>query len=710
MTTDSPMPELASSRRGIVPVLAQQKLRKLYERIAVSPSTFYEEWRVCRNEHLPLSLDVLNDPSQPVCGPSGMPNDFKIQVLQPSVWISHQKYATSNDDAKTLILVVGFSEEQVVLSAALHVILFGCLRIVPVSSNAAWKTMDYGNVIEACWNTLRQNYERLKNLEWNVLAPALADGKRALIVEEDSPSSIFSSIRAWLKTNPHPMESVAIDATGGTKPMDSGASACAAYFNLPAYYIHATEYDPKLRRPLPHTTVYSLLDRPFTTFSFANRKSIKEAFDSENFTLALDLTEQLIQQIEPENGEFRDYFDREDRDNLSKLQGLLKRSLDWANARYERRYASPGSAIERPNSGNISNEAPVDRDIDDALCMMAEQIRLEKPNAGRQELIRRLRLQPKLFMKYIVNDYYRLRLLLGTQPSHDARATTARAENIREVVTVGYGMAESLLDSLLYLPVCRRRIHVHGTKPPNRIDQYDPSVVAKMREWGWIGPDPGFFHLASDQKLQLLSVGKAQFNDVRAATNGSRWLDDPSFPPNSLLPRQDVPDLSGKFSPSKRETDWLKNVFVRLWTPSSQNSSKPDFRLSPLLSSVAPDSWGEFLGIGQKYWKELRNDITHVRVPLDEKDSELAHRIIFEYLPRMIELYHRLSKIDVDEWGCERTSSTSLPISLPKEAEKDHWMTWIRDPAFSRESLVPWCQPGIDVESWLGLSLRKSST
>jgi hypothetical protein len=88
---------------------------------ANSPEDRIRLWTEKRSEHLVPTLTYLRGPRKSTDDPGE----------------SERRYL-SGERERVLLLMAGYSPEQLALSIALHVKEFGCTKVIPVSSSDAW--------------------------------------------------------------------------------------------------------------------------------------------------------------------------------------------------------------------------------------------------------------------------------------------------------------------------------------------------------------------------------------------------------------------------------------------------------------------------------------------------------------------------------------------------------------------------------------------
>lgn len=257
-------------------------------------------WSRRRKDHLPLTLEVLREAGAAETLRYGRGGTFQ-----------HATDPLSDSAPRVLLLVAGYSEEQLALCIATHVRFGGCQQVVPITTRE-------------CWRLVRETvHQSLHDLQvYEVDLPA-----KPLEVVANDPADIFRKINGWLRANPQ--AAPAIDATGGQKPMDAGALQVAAYHDVPAYYLDFAEYDREARRPKPYSCVYRPLPVPDRSFSLRTREQIREAFRGRNFDRAARLTDEMLA---PADGTFQ--LSEGSHEQFERARDLCRQCDDWMQVKY----------------------------------------------------------------------------------------------------------------------------------------------------------------------------------------------------------------------------------------------------------------------------------------------------------------------------------------------------------------------------------------
>lgn len=246
------------------------------------------EWSAQRPVHLPLTREVMKT------------------RLSASLRFGS---AEQKEGKPTLLLMAGYSPEQLALVVAAHV-KAGCTAVVPFTGRGVWN--DVQKDVASCLSIL--------GVDGRVLAESVE-------VDPASPADVFRKLIAWIRQ--HPTARCAIECTGGKKPMDGGAAHAASFYGLPAYYLDFDRYDAGLRRPLPWTCVYRELPLPDAAFGLPSRVRVFEAFRGGRFADASLVMTDVVRHAQASG-----FFEGEDLDELQRARGLVDEAAAWMDLRY----------------------------------------------------------------------------------------------------------------------------------------------------------------------------------------------------------------------------------------------------------------------------------------------------------------------------------------------------------------------------------------
>jgi len=528
-----------------------------------------ETWDYLRETHLPISLALL-----------------RIRLAGKSL-----KYGRENGDPQTnpsnrvLLLMSGYSVEQLVLCIALHYYEGRVRRVVP-----------FGGTIEVEGNSWdgpvkREVLEGLRLVGINV-ATDHQDQEcmyfdKVCPVEASNPAKVFQGIHSWARENAN--VECAIDVTGGQKPMDSGASYAAMYLGWPAWYLDFSKYHERLRRPLPYSLTYKSLVLPEAAFSHDSRKAIVELVETNQFAKASLLVEHLDTFVAES-----DFLEQSERDDIAKAKSLIVLSDAWLRADYEHPAMSACSSVVCTQFQSIVKSK--------TLRMTLENAFLSGGDSSAAALL-----------AYAVEEYWRIKSVFDS--SNDSR----------DCIVASHGLYEVLLDGMLNRPRFRSKItqvvvgvvYVGGSKsplplaPPAAGEQFLNQAMLFQR----------FPPAAHREKRQLLLNGTSAF-DVR-------------------IPIPEDFDCSNQHDLQSHLNSWFeskdvpgKDRFVELNVAIDLEMSLSVKEGGKLLSNTQKEKrWGEYV------WTDTRNLAAHWRTPLGPGFGDVATNAINEWLPHYIGLF-----------------------------------------------------------------------
>lgn len=557
-----------------------------------------------------------------------------------------------------LLLMAGFSIEQLVLCIALHYKTGGIRRVVPF----AGKLPGGGNT----WN----EPAREKILEGlRILGIRVASGSHvpatdhliiesSLTVEASNPARVFQEILKWSRQPENSACRCALDVTGGQKPMDSGASYAAMYLGWPAYYLDFTDYDPQLRRPKPHSLRYARLQLPSSTFSADTRKQILELFRQCRFGRALQYVQELADFAAGSS-----FFEAPDREDIGRASHLIAQSDAWLRADYFHDAMSGWTDgvcpfFRAPPSIETSrqpNSSGTKRRLAKSDLRKTIEAMMNSPNVNPKQAP---------LLDYAVDEYWRIR------SNHEA------GQDCRECLVAAHGLAEVLVDGILRLQrfhlriakVLAAAILLPSKEPPRVLDREQVEKQLQCR----IVPVHRLPPAASDEKRKVLMSGGGTFG---------------------LRIPCEIPKEEGKFN-FAAIPEWLNNA--QPW-----RSEKPFIQV---LIQVTLDAWpdtavvtatsGDMQKSGERAdhwgtykWSDLRNLTAHWRVPLGHAFDNILDRAMHQWLPRYVGLYAWAVECDkipayCSEADCMRIGESCLGQGQcrPWHGRLDDLRNWLQVP------------------------------
>lgn len=564
---------------------------------------FLEEWNseYWQKQHLPVSMELI-------AKHFAEKEDNSIRFQCP-----HR--ATTEDSPRYLLLMSGFSIEQLVLSIVFH---NRCADehnsplagIVPFISKDAWNEVEPG-IYQGLSFALRADH---------------ADAVGALLeepveVKPGDPAEVFKKILEWSRANP--TAAIALDVTGGQKPMDTGGTYAAMYLGASAYYLDFDRYDNRHRRPYPDTLKYVQLALPSAVFSHDARKAVVELFRTRRFRAAYDRVREL--QAEMKAGEVQEYFEDE-KDDFNKAVGVLKVCNAWMTGDY----CHESMAGDRLHSTLCAIKPSEPKSVLNSLLK----------DFGESNAERRLDL---LF--YSEDEYWRLRtmLYLGSETRDDRTCASIdeASELIREVVVGTCALTEFALDAVFHLPTADVKIDrcdgvrlEFGNSPPadekitqetELLDQHGNAFRNVTRECHL--PVHRFPPASTSQKIKLVQRGEGTFRVFLPAKNILKALREAGSDLKTSF--HDALNGLSEVGPNDKRFEFDLTVSTR--------------RLLEIDPEVWSESWGDF-GNARKPWMSNRNAIAHMRATATKEQLNVARNAIEMYLPRFLGMLKILSQ------------------------------------------------------------------
>jgi len=670
------------------------------------------DWKFGRPRHLPATRELLcrNAPPLPDTGTLGLSRagqrflegyQLRRAISAVAGEATPDQHPSSTAETSTvnvspagkaMLIMFGYSSEQLALSMAFHYKMFGCRHFIPFCGEDL--KGQRADVMECLKDALREAIPELDGVvppdsavprivevpnyvddSSLFVAPIDAHDYRNEFQRTGNPSDVFRVIAGWLKDPPEPYRGggwgYALEVTGGQKTMDAGATAVASYYGLPAFYLDSKKYDSQLRRPDPQSARCRLLMLPAASFSHRARQAIVERFSSRDFGVALDLAEEVRESMERADAwleaspadagsdSAQEFFAPKDRDDMEKAVRLLATSRDFMDSTH----AAPVN--DRLSLADVlaswgATEARSETIPSDLIESLLDHVAGETARVGDRCG------DWRIFFDYATDEYYRLRAMMGDDSTAVRRPAAHVApvahRNYREVLLAGLGLAELLCEAMIRAPkiIVERVTHAShvAAEPTARLDPSGPA--AETLTGGRV--DPAIWHMNYDKKWELLKNGRTKM--------ASLWLRDDNGRPSLSRPRPT--NRTGRFEVKvdlvvETGRSWVKNLgkFGQRWGAPYQDEP----------------------------WKQARNTITHLRAPLDDTSKQLAIRSVEEYLPRLIELLYRLA-------------STREPVDCADSARLDRWVTWNKpDSPWSPRQRVPWIGEEGNLRRYLAIEL-----
>lgn len=619
--------------------------------------SLYKQWNDSQHLHLPATAELLcrNPPPAPDRRTLGL-SDLGQR------YVTGYASADASQVPKVLLMMFGYSSEQLALSIAFHYRCCGCRYFVPFCDNTLKTQRD--TVAGLLPHALRELlYDGTRDILPDACIPEIVDDPSTMgtnriclarvdancvcneIQHTDEPSSVFQTLTQWIKNPPAPFDAehwgIGVEVTGGQKTMDSGATAFASYYGLPAFYLDSEEYDPDLRRPHPRSTRCKILMLPAASFSHRTREAIIERCRSCDFAVARNLTSYVIESMkhinEPAHKSFggSEFFARDDFAGLKTLRKLLRNSERFVDSAY----AVPVEGRRSLANVLVEHEHPTKKfsprgRIEELLACVGHV-----SDTGREW---------RVFFDYVADEFYRLKAILGQGVAAIAgRSDSGR--NYREVLLAGLGLAELMLEAMVRFSgaVIGKQLKIF------RIDKGKRKEV-KLDLTGW--QVDTLWHMDYEKKWMFVKTGRAQVS-IKLHDKGGN-------------PQLAWPNLKASHF----------EVHAELVAGTS----------TKLLESVPKGLWGSPYNAGSE-WRNARNPITHMRAPLDPRTKAMAIEVVTTNLPGLIELLYRLL-------------SNDLPIDCSAAKKQSGWLTWNGETSEWREQRrVPWAGREADMLRWLAI-------
>ncbi len=579
---------------------------------------FNEEWNSERwqGEHLPVSLELIS-------------KRF-TEEKRAAIEFQCPQSRTCETSPRYLLLMAGFSIEQLVLSIAFHYRYAdeheqSLAGIVPFIGEDAWNDVE---------GDLKASLPRVIGEPHATAMSRLVN--EAVEVTPGDPAMVFKCVLQWIRRNPD--AAIALDVTGGQKPMDTGGTYAAMYLGARAYYLDFDRYDVANRRPYPDTLKYMPLALPSAVFSHDARKAVVELFHHRRFQAAYDRLVQLSNEMN--SADVRRYFEPvdkgdgpSDKDDVRQAVIAVDECKSWMSGNYchpsmaDHRLHSTFCAVEtdKPNSCAIDTKEPKS-----ILTSMLTTFGGKTPDKSYDLLC------------YLQDEYWRLRtmLYLGGEANDDRHCADLQdaSDMIREVVVGSCALAEVAVDAVFYHPLAEVEI----------ID------IKQVRlEFGDSPPN--------DDEIQKQLALLKEHHDELAAAIKNMALPRHRFPPSSTgpktkllrgsetkfrvyIPTKEVvkslkadKDVSQAFQNALREAKKVGPNDKRLEIEATVQITKT--QLFQIDNDTWERQWGDFGKNDESNhnnWMHNRNAIAHMRAPATDAQLAIAREAIETYLPRFL--------------------------------------------------------------------------
>jgi len=171
------------------------------------------------------------------------------------------------------------------------------------------------------------------------------------VIERSDGSDVYEKIKeiwnAWKSEN---IRKIAIDITGGTKPMVGGSAIAASILNAGLLYVDS-KYGWILGKSEPGTERIVKLDNPFNVFGDLEEKKAIELFNGHNYILSVDYFGKLM-------GLTKDPRGYEVKQLLAKGYGA------WDMFDYDEAYSKLNEALRKLGQYGLSYDSKIEKHLE----------------------------------------------------------------------------------------------------------------------------------------------------------------------------------------------------------------------------------------------------------------------------------------------------------------------------------------------------------
>jgi len=212
--------------------------------------------------------------------------------------LSDQAWPKIDEDKQkkkvTLAILVGTSFEPLLMA----IWAYKPHRLIPLLNTYYGDRNPNGKHITPLehWDNLKDKIERLPQeaLKNNLNLPASI----ANFVVEDKADHVFDRLHELLKNDLADSQcEVIIDITGAKKTMVAGAYLFAAYTEAKISYVDYDKFEEGIGRPYGYTCRIAKVANPMRDLALKQWQSIAEAYEEYNFGLALNLLDQIPNEL-----------------------------------------------------------------------------------------------------------------------------------------------------------------------------------------------------------------------------------------------------------------------------------------------------------------------------------------------------------------------------------------------------------------------------
>ncbi|QSZ27582.1 TIGR02710 family CRISPR-associated protein [Aceticella autotrophica] len=113
---------------------------------------------------------------------------------------------------------------------------------------------------------------------------------------KDDPADIYRTLKKVYVNRWKSPDKTVIDFTGGTKAMSAGMAMAGAYFKIDLIYV-ASEYDSKMRKPVPGTEELKIVEDPYKVFGDLEKEKGIALFNRNDFVSAGKIFSELERRV-----------------------------------------------------------------------------------------------------------------------------------------------------------------------------------------------------------------------------------------------------------------------------------------------------------------------------------------------------------------------------------------------------------------------------
>lgn len=301
------------------------------------------DWQTEYLDEIEGWADVIENLNEPV--PAQVEHYFEeILPLQWKVFRTVNQYRidknqlTLKDHYDVGIFLVGFSEIPIILSLA--------------TLQPEYVYFLYSRESRDILKLIPDGIEQIQPDMKNRVEDAIQNPQFALLIPDSSdPVETFKIIKQVIQNAQG--KTIAIDITGGKKPMISGGFTTVSIRpDCDIFYIDFRYYDVRRRRPVYGTEFLSKLDNPYEVYDVQSLAEAKKLFQQHNYEAAEELLNTISENLNLHAEQYGLEQEQEDVKNYLEMTTCYKfwDALDYKEAQkhkgdweYQQQHASNGS-------------------------------------------------------------------------------------------------------------------------------------------------------------------------------------------------------------------------------------------------------------------------------------------------------------------------------------------------------------------------------